>query len=88
MPLEYSDNTEEKRILPPRVDFNQIAKNAIKNGIFASDEEAIQLNKNNPTLAQKFPTSILDVPYPNGPLLIEKGEEDVPEAVMTRFRKN
>src|SRR5260221_4443968 len=81
-------NYLETHRIPPQVDFRQIAQQAITNGIFIPDEEAIRLNAANPNLAQSFPISMLDVPYNNGPMFIQRFEEDVPEVVMNKFRKN
>lgn len=74
--------------MPPRVDFRQLAQDAITGGIFARDEEAIRLNRENSNLPYHFPESMLDIPYPNGPMVIIRFEKDIPEAVMNKFRKN
>lgn len=78
----------EHHALPPRVDFQQIAQNALNGGLFVTDMYAIERNKEISREYGKYPTEMLDVPYIHGPWAIQRVEEDVKEEAVFAVRKN
>ncbi len=74
--------------MPSHVNFREIALNAVSGGIFAEHSEAIARNRRIRYKLGKFPTSLLETPYGNGPAVIERNEQDVPEEVTYAVRRN
>jgi hypothetical protein len=76
----------EGRVLPP-VDFTRIAEDAVRGGVFETLEDAVAENRRTP---RRFPLpeSLLDFPYSNGPMFIQRFHEDVPVPLMNAVRKN
>ena len=78
----------ERKVLPPRVNFEQLALNALQGGLFIVNGANVQLNRSIPGKYQRVPISLLDAPYGNGPMAIQRFDEDIPEDNMVAVRKN
>lgn len=78
---------------PLQVDFLKIATDAIEAGVFALNPEVVRRNEEmgrGYTSGQSFsfPETMLEDPYGNGPMQIQRMERDVPQALVDQLRKN
>jgi hypothetical protein len=78
----------EMEKVPAEVDFRTIATNAINSGLFELDQDTAVANKNILREYSRFPVTLLDSSYGNGPYVIGHHGEDIPEEVVFAVRRN
>jgi len=81
----YTQDIEKTATIIDPLNFDWIARNAIKLGIFEHRDQPVTRPKGSKT---PLPDRPLDIPYPNGPMVIERREEDVPVDTMKDVRRN
>ena len=69
-------------------DLQQIARDAVASGLFTPDLDAVRLNSGVASKYERMPSSLLNVPYVNGPVFIEIFGRDIPEAAVLAVRSN
>jgi len=71
-----------------RPDLQQVANDAIAAGLFATDLDAARGNDGVASRYERMPSTLLNVPYVNGPAFIEIFGRDVSEAAVLAVRRN
>lgn len=71
-----------------RPDLQQVANDAIAAGLFAADLDAVRGNNGVASRYERMPSTLLNVPYVNGPAFIEIFGRDVREAAVIAVRRN
>jgi hypothetical protein len=70
------------------LDLERVAKDAIAAGLFATDLDAVRGNNGVASRYERMPSTLLNVPYVNGPAFIEIFGRDVTEAAVLAVRRN